>query len=122
MSGFHIITRKPTALERKEHPWDIIMTHAVHGDIYVPGIVRLPLRKVKYIDLLEKILDANPTKNLTRRDLVELWAAIFEKVYDYENRWRECKRYEVSCIRAIVSHGCPSLTLAVDHWYQERHD
>ena len=121
-SGFHVITRKPTVLERKEHPWAIIMTHAVHGDIIVPDIVRPPLRRIKYLDLVQKILEANPTKDLSRRDLVELWAAIFEKVYDFEHRWRECKRFVVGCIRAILSHGYSSLTLAADLGHQERHD
>lgn len=109
----------PTALKRKEHPWGIIMTHAVHGDIVVLDILRLPLRRIKYIDMLVKILDANPTKDLSRRVLVELWAAIFEKVYDFEHQWREQKRYEVSCIRAILTRGCLSLTLAADLGHQE---
>ena len=107
-SGFHIITRKPTELERKEHPWGIIMRHAVHGDIIVPEILRLPLHRISFLDLVDKILDANPTKNLSRRVLVELWLAILAKVYDFEYKWRKIKRFEVgsSGHSAVIEARC----------------
>lgn len=94
-SGFHVITRKLTAVERKEHPWDLFMTHPLHGDIIVPGVLRLPLRKIRYLDIVEKILEANAAKRLSLRVLKELWVAIVEKVYDFEHDWLKVKRFEV---------------------------
>ena len=96
-SSFHVIDRKFTEEERKEHKFAIIMTHAVHGDVVVPDIALYSLHRISYLDLVRKVLAANPTKNLDLFILNELWDAILSKVYDYEYDWREDKKNEVSC-------------------------
>lgn len=102
-SGFHHIDRDLTKRERRNYPFAIIMTHAVHGEVIVPDLLRCPLRKVSYLDLIPKILAANPSKDLKTPVLHELWDAILSKVYDYEYDWREDKKHEV---------GFPSVALA----------
>lgn len=94
-SGFHLITRDRTQREQKEYASAAIMTHAVHGDVIVPDVVLYPLRKISYLDLVPKILEANPTKDLDHSVTHELWDAILTKIYDYEYDWREAKKHEV---------------------------
>ncbi|KAF6221868.1 hypothetical protein HO133_001836 [Letharia lupina] len=93
-SGFHHIDRNLTNHERKEHPFAVILTHAVHGDVIVPDIVLRPLHRVSFLHLVRKILAANPTKTLDLFVLYDLWDAILTKVYDYEYDWREDKKHE----------------------------
>lgn len=96
-----MIDRKFTEEERKEHKFAIIMTHAVHGDVIVPDIALYSLHRISYLDLVRKVLAANPTKDLDLFILKELWDAILSKVYDYEYDWREDKKNEVSCQRVL---------------------
>ena len=86
------------ALEYKKYPFAVIMTHTLHGDVNVPNILRLPLHRIKFLDLMRSILTANPTKDLTMHVLRELWGAVLTKVYDYEFGWRKDKKNEV-CLR-----------------------
>lgn len=72
------------------------MTHETHGDLIIPGILIRPLNRISYLDLVRKILMANPTKDLDHSVLHELWNAIITKIYDYEYDWREQKKLEVS--------------------------
>ena len=100
-SGFHVVDRNLTEVERNKHPFAVIMTHAVHGEVIVPDIELCSLRKISYLDLVRKVLAANPTMDLDIFMLNELWDAILIKVYDYEYDWREDKKNEVSCQRVL---------------------
>ena len=71
------------------------MTHALHGEVIVPEILNRPLHRIAYLDLVRKILVANPAKILDLFVLHDLWDAILSKVYDYEFDWREDKKAEV---------------------------
>ncbi|CAD6574775.1 MAG: hypothetical protein ASARMPRED_006903 [Alectoria sarmentosa] len=93
-SGFHAITRDRTAAECKQYQYAAIMTHATHGDVIVPDIINRPLHRISYFELVGKTLEANPTKDLSRRVLQELWEAIVTKIYDYEYGWRKNKSTE----------------------------
>ena len=111
-SGFHTIKRKPTERERKKHLYAAIMTHTLHGDVIVPDILLRPLNKISYLDLIHKILTANPTKNLDLFVLYDLWEAILTKIYDYEYNWREDKKDEVGLSECPFSKTVnPLLTL-----------
>lgn len=88
------------------------MTHAVHGDVIVPDVVLRPLHRISYLDLVRKVLAANPTKDLDMFILCELWDALLTKVYYYEFNWRELKKVEVrfpSC--SLTKSIKPLLTL-----------
>ena len=74
------------------------MTHATHGDVIVPDIINRPLHRISYFELVGKTLEANPTKDLSRRVLQELWEAIVTKIYDYEYGWRKNKSTEVGSL------------------------
>ena len=95
-SGFHLIDRELTERERRENPFAAIMTHVVHGDVIVPDILRYPLDKISYPDLMPKIVTANPSKEFDLFVLYDLWDDILSKVYDYEYDWREEKKRDVS--------------------------
>lgn len=60
-SGLHLTTRDRTQHERKEYESAAIMTHAIHGDVIVPDVVLYPLRRISYLSLVPKILEANRT-------------------------------------------------------------
>ena len=85
------------------------MTHAVHGDVIVPDIALYSLHRISYLDLVRKVLAANPTKDLDLFTLNELWDAILSKVYDYEYDWREGKKNEVSCQRVLSNIEQPCI-------------
>lgn len=94
-SGFHTINRKPTETERKDHLYAAVMTHNLHGDVIIPDILLRPLHRISYLDLIRKIMTANPTKDLDLFVLYDLWEDILTKVYDYEYSWRDDKKDEV---------------------------
>ena len=108
-SGFHVISRKRTRAEAKNHTYAVIMTHLIHKDIIVPDILLRPLHRISYLDLVRKILVANPTKMLELSVLHELWDAILNKVYDYEYKCREDKKLEVGL--PLIMTIVPLLTL-----------
>lgn len=68
----------------------------------MPDIVLRPLHRVSFLDLVRKILAANPTKTLDLFVLYDLWDAILTKVYDYEYDWREDKKHEVGSYLGVL--------------------
>lgn len=101
---FYQSRRNLSEAERKTNKWAVIMTSAVTGDIIVPDIRLLPLRRISYFDIARKVLAANPKKKLQKHEIEDLWDGIMRTVYDFEAKLWNQKKNDVMFSMVIIRH------------------
>ena len=111
-SRVHVSDRRQERLERRNYPQAILISHPQLGEITVPSIQVIPLHQLSYLKIVRKIIDANPTKMFTRLLLQEIWEAILDNVYAYENKGYDLREEKKTEVRIRSKHECMFLTLA----------
>lgn len=85
LCAFNKPRRNPTQAQNRNWPGCILMEDIERKEILVPRISLLALQQVNYLDFVKSILQANPSRIISRFTMEELWVAVVTKIFHFEN-------------------------------------
>ena len=77
--------REPTWAEKRKRPGCIRMRYHQSKEFVVPKISLLALQQLNYLDFVKSVLHANPSKQISKFTMEELWMAVVTKIYHFED-------------------------------------